>query len=470
MSHTHDDELVEEILPAGQPRLLRVLTAKTGTAVIIGAIIGSGIFMVPSTVASQVGSPALSLFVWIIGGILALAGALCYAELGAAIPRSGGTYAFLRRAYNTDLVAFLFGWAFLFIIITGAMGAVATVFARYASGLFAIEDLWTERYLAVGCILFLTVVNCLGVKIGGSVQNVFAFIKVGAVLAVILLGFSMATGTEVAWTPLVQEKTGTALLGGLSLAILGALFAYNGWFFVTFIATEIKDPARSIPRAIFAALAIVATVYILANVVYLTVLSFEELQASRRPAADTLQALVGPSGAMAISAAIMLTTFGTVNAQLMVAPRVYHAMANHEIFFRVCQYVHPRFRTPVVSIVMQGLWASVFALTGTFVEIVSFAMFYTYVFLTLAVIGLMILRRKEPDLHRPYRVWGYPVTPVLFLVIAAGVLANALIGDFTRPLLGLVILAIGLPFYFYWKRQQRANPAAGSTAGSTAME
>ncbi len=456
MSHTHDDELVEEILPADQPRLLRVLSAKTATAVIIGAIIGSGIFMVPSSVASQVGSPSLSLMVWIIGAVLTLAGALCYAELGAAIPRSGGTYAFLRRAYNTDLIAFLFGWAFLFIIITGAMGAVATVFARYASGLFAIENLWIERWLAVGCILFLTVVNCLGVKIGGGVQNVFAFIKVGAVLAVILLGFFLASGSEVAWVPLIQEKTGVSLLGGLSLAILGALFAYNGWFFVTFIATEIKDPERSIPRAIMAGLAIVAAVYILANIVYLTVLSFEELQMSRRPAADTLHALVGPTGAMAISAAIMLTTFGTVNAQLMVAPRVYHAMANHAIFFKACRFVHPRFRTPVVSIVLQGLWASVFALTGSFVEIVSFAMFYTYVFLTLAVIGLIILRIKEPGLHRPYRTWGYPVTPILFLLISFGVLVNAFITDYTRPLLGLLILAIGLPFYFYWKKQQKS--------------
>ena len=440
--------------PPGQPKLLRALSANTGTALIIGAIIGSGIFMVPSSVASQVGSPSLSLLVWILGGILTLAGALCYAELGAAIPRSGGTYAFLRRAYNTDLIAFLFGWAFLFIIITGAMGAVATVFARYAGGLFAIEDPWTERWLAVACILFLTGVNCLGVKVGGGLQNVFAFIKVGAVLGVIVLGFTLGTGADVSWTPLVQEKTGTSLMGGLSLAILGVLFAYNGWFFVTFVASEIKNPERSIPRSILTGLAIVATVYILANIVYLTVLSFDELQTSRRVAADTLQVLVGPTGAMVISAAIMLTTFGTVNAQLMVAPRVYHAMANHGIFFRACQYVHPRFRTPVVSIVLQGIWASVFALTGTFVQIVSFAMFYTYVFLTLAVIGLIILRKKEPDLPRPYRAWGYPVTPVLFLLISGGVLVNAFITDYTRPLLGLLILAVGLPFYFYWKRQQ----------------
>ena len=288
-------------------------------------------------------------------------------------------------------------------------------------------------------------------------QNIFAFIKVGAVLAVILLGYFLATGAEVAWTPLVQEQTGTSLLGGLSLAMLGVLFAYNGWFFVTFVASEVKDPERSIPRAIFFGLAIVATVYILANVVYLSVLSFEELQTSRRVAADTLQVLVGPSGAMLISAAIMLTSFGTVNAQLMVAPRVYHAMANHSLFFKTCQYVHPRFRTPVVSIVMQGIWASMFALTGTFVQIIGFAIFFNYVFLSLAVIGLIILRFKEPGLHRPYRVWGYPVTPVLFLLISLGVLVNAFITDYTRPLLGLLILAIGLPFYFHWKKRQAAD-------------
>lgn len=457
MSISRETGLAEDSVPPGQPRLLRALSARTGTALIIGAIIGSGIFMVPSSVASQVGSPTLSLLVWIMGGVLSLAGALCYAELGSAIPRSGGTYAFLKRAYNTDLISFLFGWAFLFIIITGAMGAVASVFARYAGGLFGIEDPWTERWMAVACILFLTFMNSLGIKVGGMLQNIFAFIKVGAVLAVILLGFYLATGTEVAWTPLVQEQTGASLLGGLSLAMLGVLFAYNGWFFVTFVASEVKNPERSIPRAIFFGLAIVATVYILANVVYLSVLSFEELQTSRRVAADTLQVLVGPSGAMLISAAIMLTSFGTVNAQLMVAPRVYHAMANHGVFFKACQYVHPRFRTPVVSIVMQGVWASMFALTGTFVQIIGFAIFFNYVFLSLAVIGLIILRFKEPGLHRPYRVWGYPVTPVLFLLISLGVLVNAFITDYTRPLLGLLILAIGLPFYFHWKKRQAAD-------------
>ncbi len=457
--------LADDAIPPGQPRLLRALSAKTGTALIIGAIIGSGIFMVPSSVATQVGSPSLSLLVWVAGGLLSLAGALCFAELGSAIPRSGGTYAFLRRAYNTDLVSFLFGWAFLFIIITGAMGAVASVFARYATGLFGIEDQWSERWIAVGCILFLTGMNSLGIKVGGMLQNVFAFIKVGAVLAVILLGFILGAGSETAWTPLVQEQTGFSLLGGLSLAMLGVLFAYNGWFFVTFVASEVKEPQRSIPRAIFSGLAIVATVYVLANIVYLSVLSFEELQTSRRVAADTLNVLVGPAGAMLISAAIMLTSFGTVNAQLMVAPRVYHAMANHGLFFKAFQYVHPRFRTPVVSIVMQGVWASVFALSGTFVQIIGFAIFFNYVFLSLAVIGLIILRFKEPDLLRPYRVWGYPVTPILFLIISSGVLVNALITDYTRPLLGLVILAVGIPFYRYWKKRQAAElPAANRNA------
>ena len=460
MSHSPEEPTVEEVLPAGQPPLLRALSAKTGTALIIGAIIGSGIFMVPSSVAIQVGSPSLSLLVWISAGLLALAGALCFAELGAAIPHSGGTYAFLKRAYRSDVIAYFFGWSMLFIIITGAMGAVASAFARYAGGLFAIEDMWTERFVAVGCILFLTLINSLGIKVGGWFQNVFAFIKVGAVLAVIAAGVFYAQGSDVSWTPLLQDQTGTALLGGFSLAMLGALFAYNGWFFVTFVSGEVIHPQRNIPRAIFCGLAIVIAVYILANIVYLYVLSFEELKMSRRVAADTMAILVGPGGAMAISAFIMLTSFGTVNAQLMAAPRVYYAMSGHGLFFRMFQYVHPRFRTPIVSIVLQGVWASVFALTGTYVQLIGFTAFFTYVFLTLAVIGLMILRKKEPDLYRPYRTWGYPVTPILFLLISGGVLINAFIIDYTRPLVGLLILAVGLPFYIYWKkRQESAMPA-----------
>jgi len=440
---------------SGQPQLLRVLSARTGTALIVGGIIGSGIFMVPSSVASQVGSPSLSLLVWVAAGLLSLAGAFCFAELAAAIPESGGTYAFLRRAYQSDIFAYLFGWAFLFIIITGAMGAVATTFARYAGGLFEITDMWTERYVAVGCIMFLTFMNCLGVRVGGSIQNVFAFIKVGAVLGVIVLGVVLGQGADVAWSPLVQEQTGTDLLGGLSLAMLGALFAYNGWFFVTFVSSEIKNPERSIPIAIFCGLGIVAIVYILVNIVYLSVLPFDELQASRRVAADTMQVLVGHNGAMIISAAIMLTSFGTVNAQLMAAPRVYYSMAHHGIFFKAVQYVHPRFRTPMVSIIFQGIWGSVFALSGTYVQIIGFTTFFNYVFLVLAVAGLMILRAKEPDMPRPFRAWGYPVTPILFLIVATGVLINVFITDYSRPLIGTLLLCTGLPFYFYWKSRRK---------------
>ena len=455
MSQVTDPTETTSESSSGQPQLLRVLSARTGTALIIGGIIGSGIFMVPSSVASQVGSPSLSLLVWIAAGLLSLAGAFCFAELAAAIPESGGTYAFLRRAYQSDIFAYLFGWAFLFIIITGAMGAVATTFARYAGGLFEITDMWTKRYLAVGCIMFLTFMNCLGVRVGGGIQNVFAYIKVGAVLGVIVLGVALGQGGDVAWSPLVQEQTGTDLLGGISLAMLGALFAYNGWFFVTFVSSEIKNPERSIPIAIFVGLGIVAIVYILANIVYLSVLSFDELQASRRVAADTMQILVGPNGAMIISAAIMLTSFGTVNAQLMAAPRVYYSMAHHGIFFKAVQYVHPRFRTPMVSIIFQGIWGSVFALSGTYVQIIGFTTFFNYVFLVLAVAGLMILRAKEPDMPRPFRAWGYPVTPILFLIIATGVLINVFITDYSRPLIGTLLLCTGLPFYFYWKSRRK---------------
>ena len=236
--------------------------------------------------------------------------------------------------------------------------------------------------------------------------------------------------------------------------MLGALFAYNGWFFITFISEEVKNPQNNIPRAILGGLGIVMAVYILANLVYLHVLPFEELQQSRRVAADTMNILVGSSGAMAISAFIMLTSFGTVNAQLMATPRVYYAMAKNGFFFRIFQYVHPRFRTPISAIVLQGIWASLFALTGTYVQLIGFTAFFTYIFLLLSVIGLIILRRKEPNLPRPYRTWGYPVTPILFIIISAGVLINAFVIDFTRPLTGLIILAVGLPFYFFWKKNQ----------------
>lgn len=452
----------------GEAGLLRGLGVVDATTLVAGAVIGSGIFLVPSLVARQVGAPGLSLMVWLVCGFLATAGALCFAELGAAIPRTGGTYAFLYRAFGTPLLPFLFGWSMFFVVLTGVMAAVATAFATYAG--FFLEGVvpygeWTQRIVAIGCILFLTVMNCIGVRVGGKIQVAFTVVKIGGVAALILPGLWLGADGGGSLSPMLPAQPPAAgTLAAFGTAMIVALFAYNGWWYVTFVAGELREPRRAIPRSILAGMAIVLTVYILANIVYLTVLPFDELRASSRPAADAMQVLVGPAGAALVSAAVMLSAFGTVNAQLLGVPRIYYAMARDRLFFSAIARVHPRFRTPAAAILAQGLWAAGLALTGSYQQIITFTAFPNYVFLNLAVVGLIVLRIREPELHRPYRVWGYPVTPVLFLLIFAWYLINSLLSTFTETMVGIVLTLSGLPFYFYWARKRDTPTAAAADA------
>ncbi|MGH7482454.1 MAG: amino acid permease, partial [Longimicrobiales bacterium] len=444
------------------PLLRRGLGLLDATTIVAGAVIGTGIFLVPSLVARQVGAPGLSLAVWLVCGFLALSGALCFAELGGAIPRTGGTYAFLYRAFRTPLLPFLFGWSMFFVVLTGVMAAVATAFAIYAG--FFLEGVipygvWTRRLVAIGCILFLTAMNCIGVRVGGRIQVLFAIVKVGALLVIIAVGFLLGDvgraggGGDLA--PLLPSgRPAGDVVGAFGTAMIVALFAYNGWWYTTFVAGELRNPRRTIPRSIFFGMGIVLVLYVLANIVYLAVLPFDALQASARPAADTMARLLGPGGAALISAAVMLSAFGTVNAQMLSIPRIYFAMARDGLFFRRLARVHPRFRTPATAILAQGLWASGFALTGTYQEIITYTAFPNYFFLSLAVLGLIVLRVREPDLPRPYRVWAYPLTPVLFLLIFAWYLVNSLLNAFADTMVGVLLTGFGIPFYFYWARNR----------------
>jgi APA family basic amino acid/polyamine antiporter len=277
-------------------------------------------------------------------------------------------------------------------------------------------------------------------------------VKVGALAALIAAGLLLGGGQGGLAPLLPQGRPAAATVGAFGTAMIVALFAYNGWWYSTFVAGELREPRRTIPRSIFFGMGIVLVVYVLANIVYLTVLPFEALQASARPAADAMQLLIGPAGAGLISAAVMLSAFGTVNAQLLSVPRVYFAMARDRMFFRQIEWVHPRWRTPAAAILAQGLWASGLALTGTYQEIITYTAFPNYFFLSLGVLGLIVLRVREPELHRPYRVWGYPVTPVLFLLIFGWYPYNSLVHAFGDTIVGIVLTVSGLPFYFYWAR------------------
>jgi basic amino acid/polyamine antiporter, APA family len=455
---------------AADAGLVRGLGPIAATSLVAGAVIGTGIFVSPAIVAREVGAPGLSLGVWLVCGGLALAGGLCFAELGAAIPRSGGTYAFLHRAYGRPWLAFLFGWAMFAVVLTGVMAAVATAFALYAGqflGRMMPYDVWTQRAVAIACIASLTALNCIGVAVGGRIQILFTIAKVAGVGSLIAAGLLFTGAHAGSLTPLLPAgaavgagAAGTAgMVGAFGVAMIVALFAYNGWWYSTFVAAEVRDPGRSIPRSIFGGMALVLGVYLLANVVYLLVLPFDTLQASTRPAADTMSAVIGPRGGDFIAAAVMLSAFGTVNAQLLSVPRVYFAMARDGLFFDAVARVQPRFRTPAVAILLQGTVASLLVLTGTFQQIITYTAFPNYAFLSLAVLGLIILRVREPALARPFRVPGYPVTPVLFLGVFAWYLVNSLLYAFRDTMVGILLTLAGLPLYFYWSRR-RAQPRA----------
>ncbi|HEX6307692.1 MAG TPA: amino acid permease [Longimicrobiales bacterium] len=443
--------------------LRRGLGVTAATTLVAGAVIGTGIFVSPAIVAREVGTPGLSLLVWLVCGLLAVAGGLCFAELGAALPRTGGTYTFLLRAYRVRWLPFLFGWSMFAVVLTGVMAAVATAFAIYAGrflGSVMPYGLWTQRAVAIGCILFLTAMNCVGVRVGGRIQIAFTVAKVVGVGTLIVTGLLVADERGGGLTPLLPAVATGSAVGAFGVAMIVALFAYNGWWYSTFVAGEVRDPERTIPRSILSGMAIVLVAYILANLVYLLVLPFDVLQSTEMPAAETMQRILGDGGADLIAAAVMLSAFGTVNAQLLSVPRIYFAMARDGVFFDSVARVHPRWKTPATAILLQGAVASLLALTGTFQQIITYTAFPNYLFLSLGVAGLIVLRVREPELPRPFRVPLYPVTPVLFLAVFGWYLVNSLLHAFRDTMVGIVLTLAGLPLYLYWSRRSRRRDEA----------
>jgi APA family basic amino acid/polyamine antiporter len=453
----------------GRGDLSRQLGIREATAIIVGGIIGSGIFMTPSIVARQVGTPALTLLVWVAAGALALCGALCYAELGASVPRTGGTYHFLRMAYGTPLIAFLFGWTFFFVDGTCAVASLATTFASY-SGFFV--GRWIPmtglvvRALAVSAIAAVTIINYVGVRAGGRVQVVFTTLKIVALLAVIFAGLFIGGS----WQNLHAIPSATVpaipLGAGFATGMIGALFSYSGWSYTSYVAGEMKNPRRNIPLSIILGMGIVLVVYLGVNVAYLKTLPFADLQRSTLVASDVMQRVLGPKGAGFVAAAVMVSTFGAVNAVTLIYPRIALAMARDGYFFRSLSMVHPRFRTPGNAILVQGAVAAAFAIAGSFEQIVNYFAFIDYLFFALAVACVLILRRRFPLLPRPFKVWGYPMTPILFLGVSAWYLSHVLVQRFQESMVGIGVMLLGLPFYWHWARRRGASSTPGRASGT----
>ena len=433
-----------------RPSLARSLGTTEATTIIIGGVIGSGIFLAPSLVANNVGSPGWSLAVWAVAGILATAGGLCYAEFAAAVPESGGTYQFLKRAYGSPLLAFLAGWMFFFVDGPGSLAAVATAFATYA-GVFLHTGPVGTKLVAAAVLVALVFVNVLGVRTGGWVQNVLTSLKVLALAAIVILPLASGQGS---WSHFTAA--GTAPVGGrlaaVGAAIIPASFAYSGWTFTSYVGGEFRDPGRVIPRGIILGMAAVIVIYLAVNVAYQYVLPFDRLAGSTVVASDAMAVVLGSRAGHFVAAAVMLSTLGALNAAVLAFPRMGYALAKDGLFFRGLERVHPRFQTPAAAIVIQGLLACAFIASGSYERILGYFGFTDFLAYGLVVLGVMVLRRKEPGLARPYRVFGYPATPILFLTLCIAYLGTVLAGRTTESLIGVALTLTGIPFYLWWRR------------------
>jgi len=452
-------ESFEKISPTPtKPELPRVLGLISIIGIVIGAMIGSGIFINPSKVAQDVGTPGLMLAVWILGGILSFFGALAVAELGTMFTRAGGIYVYLREAYG-PLVAFLFGWALFLIIESGTIATLAVGFStKYLPYFFTLSGLQT-KVVAIALIAVLALVNILGVKKGAYLMNFLTSIKFVALIAICTLIFIFAKGSTGNFLAAGSAPAdGGGLLGRFGLAMVAVLWAYKGWEACTYSAEEIRDPQKKLPLGLFIGTLAVLSLYVLANLAYLYVFPASRMAASGRIAADVMAEVFGPAGAAAIALLILLSMTGTANGHILTSPRVFFAMARDGLFFRSVARVHPKFQTPYVSIILLASWAAVLSLSGTFEQLFSYVIFGFWIFMGLTVAGVIILRRRRPDLPRPYKTWGYPVTPVLFILSSVFLTVNSLIQTFWNSAIGLGLIALGVPVFFVWQSRGQKHP------------
>jgi len=424
------------------PRALGLVDA---LSIVIGCVIGAGVFLVPNLIAQNLSSAAWILGIWIFAGVVSFFGALACAELGAAMPSTGGQYVFIREAFG-PLAGFLCGWT-NFLIARGAQSAwLAVVLSIYISYFHPFGPL-ASKAIAVAAIALFTFVNYRGVSLGALVQKSFAAAKLIGIL--VIVGSAFLFGHAAA-APAATPAPVT--FSSFGVALIACLLAYDGWVQMSFVAGEIKNPRRNILFALGFGIAAVIAVYLLANLAYLRVLSIPEIAASTLVGADAAERVLGPVGGTLVSTIILLSIIGSLNGAILTCPRVYFAQAQDGLFFRRFGEVHPRYKTPAFAILAQGVWAIVLIVSGSYETLIDYAMFAIWLSYVFMIAGVLVLRRTQPDLPRPYKMWGYPVTPLLFLGVALWFLGNMLV---TRPipsLAGLGLIAAGVPVYFVWRR------------------
>jgi basic amino acid/polyamine antiporter, APA family len=458
--------------------LVRAIGLRDATFLVITNVIGSAIFLTPGTMAATLPSEPLLLLAWIAGGAIALCGGLTYAEMGAMFPRSGGLYVFLEEAYGS-LVAFLFGWAGLLVILTGSIATVAVGFAKYFS--YFVPALGTEQILltiptpiggwaisagqivAALSIFALGAINYVGIEAGNRVQATLTVIKIAALAALPVVALALRP-VGPSMTPVVPEVASPARAFGV--VMIAVMWAYEGWYYLPFCAGEIADAKRTVPKALVLGVLSLIVIYVAVNVSYMLALPLAEISGTERIAEKAVTALIGTSGARLVAATVVVSTLGCNAAGVIAMSRACYAMAADGLFFERAAAVHPRYRTPHVAIVLTCAWAALLTLTGTYEQLFTWVTFASVAFGVLGGAAIFRLRRARPDAERPYRVWGYPLVPLLFVAGLGVLVVNTLVEKPAESLIGIGLVAVGLPAYWYWSRERARAGDRGQGQGT----
>ena len=445
------------------PGLVRAIGVRGATLLVISNVIGAAIFLTPGTMAGALPSASLLLLAWIAGGVIALCGGLTYAEMGAMYPRSGGLYVFLEEAYG-PLIGFLFGWAVMLVVGTGSIAAVAVGFATYfayfvpslsmARVLVSVPMPWGALAISAGqvvaalSIAALGAVNYVGVEAGNRLQATLTVLKVVALAALPIAAIALHPATP-SFTPVVPDMARPGAAFGV--VMIGVMWAYEGWYYLPFCAGEIQDPSRTVPRALVIGIVSLVVIYVAVNVAYMLALPIDDMRGVERIAEKAVTALVGAGGARLVAATVAVSTLGCNAASVIVISRAAYAMAADGLFFRAAANIHPTYRTPHVAIVITCGWAAALTLTGTYEQLFTWVTFASVAFGVLGGLAIFALRRKRPEAPRPYRTWGYPWVPALFVLGLGVLIVNTVAEKPIESLFGLALVALGLPAYWYWR-------------------
>ena len=441
-----------EAAASRRPQLVRSLGLFDATMIVMGGIVGSGIFINSYVVARRVHTPALILGAWVLGGLIALAGALIYAELAARRPHLGGQYAYIREAYH-PVVAFVYGWALLLVTQTGGMAAVAVTFSRYFVDL-------THAPISDGAVAFLilaalTVINCLGVRAGSTTQNVLMVLKIGAVALLVACGYFLLPGSRAVLRPVLDRPASLGLMSAMGAAIVPVLFSYGGWQTSSFMSGELREPKRDLPRGLLIGTTAVIALYLSVNFIYVRALGAEGLANTTVPASDVMRAALGEWGATLIAVGIAISTLGFLAQGMLTAPRVYLAMAEDGLFFKSVAWISPRTHVPVLAIALQGAMAVVIALSGRYEQILNYVVSVDFIFFGLTATCLFVFRRRGGGDHHGYRAPGHPVTTGLFVAACWLVVINTVYTYPQNTMIGVAIMLAGIPAYFFWRWWRR---------------